>query len=145
MFKTRSNKRILVLLSLFLLPLSCSKERFRFPYVHIDIYAGIYSDLAGLGVGSYGFYYPDAGLNGLIIYRDYNDEYQVFDRSCTYEPDFSCAVGRDTSNVFLLQCPCCGSQYFIDENEAYVFKGPARYSLVRYNARVEGANLHITN
>ncbi len=144
MFSYRRIKPFLILL-FFLSLISCKKDRFVFPYVHIDIYAGIYSDLATLGIGSFGFYYDNAGINGLIIYRDYNDEYYVFDRSCTYEPHFSCGVEKDTSNVFLLKCPCCESQYFIDQSEAYVFRGPAKYSLVQYYARIEGSSLHITN
>ena len=146
MLRSQHTLRLTLFLSLAFLPLSChEKDRFQFPYVHLNLYAGLYSDLASLGIGSFGFYFDDAGLNGLIIYRDYNDEYHVFDRTCTYEPEFNCAVVRDTANSFLLECPCCGSQYFIDQDEAYVFKGPARYSLVRYNSFIEGTNLHITN
>ncbi len=145
MFSLRPYRNLLFLVLLFVILPSCKKDKFVFPYVHIDIYAGLYSDLANLGVGSFGFYFQNAGLNGLLIYRNYDDQYFVFDRSCTYEPNYDCAVGKDTANVFLVKCPCCGSEYFIDQDVAYVFKGPAKYPLVQYNTQIEGSNLHITN
>jgi len=125
---------------------TCEKDNYKFPSVSINIYANIYSQLADLGIGMYGFYYPNEGVNGLIIYRSFNDEYFVFDRTCTYEPDYSCAVEEDPDNSLLLKCPCCGSKYLLDdEGEAYVIEGPARYNLVSYHARIEGTSLHIFN
>jgi Rieske Fe-S protein len=109
--------------------------------------AGLYNDLANLGVGSYDFFYDDEGVNGLIIFRSYSDEYFVFDRTCTHETDFSCTVERDPENDnIMVECPCCGSKYFLDDSgEAMVFKGPAQYPLVRYNATIDGAFLRIYN
>ncbi len=81
MFKLLHIRKSVIIFLLLTLPLSCKNDKFIFPYVHVDIYAGLYSDLAGLGVGSFGFYFNQAGLNGLLIYRDYNDQYFVFDRT----------------------------------------------------------------
>jgi len=49
-------------------------------------------------------------------------------------------------NSFLITCPCCKSQFLIDDSgDAMVFRGPARFPLVKYNARLEGSQLHIFN
>jgi len=126
---------------------SCDKDNYRFPDVSMNIYLGLYNDLGSLGQGSYGFFKDNEGVNGLLIYRTYNDEYFVYDRTCTFEKDFSCAVGEDPeNNTVVVTCPCCKSRYLLDESgDAYVFDGPAKYPLVRYQAILEGSNLHIFN
>lgn len=145
--KIRFYKAFLLLAILMTMnSLSCERDNFRFPYVPVNVYAGLYSDLANLGSGSFGFYYPNEGLNGLIIYRSFDNQYYVFDRTCTYEPELDCATEKDPENSFLIRCPCCKSQYLIDDTGgSMVFKGPARHNLVEYNAVIEGSNLHIFN
>ncbi len=146
MFQSLTARRIILFILLLTLPVSScrKKDRFIFPYVHIDIYA-LLTDLdANIGPGEAKDYYDNAGLNGLIIYRSLYDGYFVFDRSCTYEPDFTCAV-ESTSFSGVVECPCCGSQYLIDVDDAYVLNGPARYPLVQYKAIIDGGFLHIYN
>jgi len=146
MIKQYSYRILFVCLLIFFSSSTCEKNKYQFPSVSIDIYVNLYSQLANLGVGMFDFYYPNAGVNGLVIYRSFNDEYFVYDRTCTYEPDYSCAVEEDPDNSLLLKCPCCGSMYLLDDSgEAYVIEGPARYNLVRYHAQIEGTSLHIYN
>ena len=132
-------------ISCFLLILTfsnCKKEVFEFPYVPVRLDLGIYSDLAMLGNGSVMFK-PGYGVKGLIIFRDYTNNYFVFDRACTYEKDFSCQV--DTTSVQgLLKCKCCESRYLIGESSDPL-DGPASYPLVRYNAVLVGDFLRISN
>lgn len=139
--------RLLMLFSLILMvnSSSCERDDFRFPYVPVNIYAGIYTDLAGLGAGGFGFYYPNAGLNGLIIYRTFENQYLVFDRTCTHETELNCATEQDPENSFLIICPCCESQYLTDDTGCMIIRGPARHPLVQYKAIIEGSNLHIFN
>jgi len=144
MLKFPVHRKMLLILFILLVPLSCNKDKLDFPYVHINIYAGIYTDLGNLGVGDFKFYFPNQGLNGLVIYRYDIYDYYVFDRTCPYESNFNCAVDT-TSNSLIVQCPCCGSQWAFIIDETSLIKGPARYPLVRYNARLEGDLLHITN
>jgi Rieske Fe-S protein len=144
---TKQFIRIAVLVCLLVLvnSSSCDRDDFRFPYVPVNIYAGIYTDLAALGPGGFGFYYPDAGLNGLIIYRTFDNQYLVFDRTCTHETELNCATVQDPENTFLALCPCCESQFLPDEAGCLIIRGPARHPLVQYKAIIEGSNLHIFN
>ena len=141
-------KHILLTLTILIMfpGLSCDKQNFRFPEVPVNVYLGIFNDLATLGQGEFGFYRPQDGVNGLLIYRSFDDQYYAFDRTCTYEPDFSCAVETDPDNSLLLKCPCCGSEYLIDsEGIVNIIQGPAVYALVEYHAVIEGENLHVFN
>ncbi len=125
---------------------SCKKDqRFDFPYVPINLYLGLISDLGGLGQDQ-SVFWPGYGVNGLIIYRTFEDTYFVFDRTCTFESDHSCAVEKDINFSSIMECPCCGSRYLIQiYSEVDVIEGPASYPLVRYRAVVEGDLLHIYN
>jgi Rieske Fe-S protein len=146
MIRKLSYKIFLSSLLLTLYCSSCNKDNFRFPDVFINLSAGLYNDLANLGVGSYDFFYDEEGVNGLIIFRSYRDEYFVYDRTCTHETDFSCAVERDPDFNNMVECPCCGSRYLLDDSgDALVSNGPAQYPLVRYNASIDGAFLRIYN
>lgn len=147
MFRKLSFKISLSSLLLILYCASCDVDNFRFPNVSINLSPGLYTELANLGVGTYGFFYDDEGVNGLIIWRSYSDEYFVFDRTCTYETDYSCAVEEDEDNSnIIVECPCCGSKYLLDDNgDALVLEGPAKYPLVRYNANIDGSFLRIYN
>ncbi|HYW96878.1 MAG TPA: hypothetical protein VE870_14885 [Bacteroidales bacterium] len=144
MFISSHTKRLLFVLLFIIIPLSCKNDRYIFPYVHVDIYALLANLDAKIGPNESAFMYNDAGLNGLIIYRSLYNGYFVFDRTCTYEPDFSCTVDTTSFSGFV-KCPCCGSLYALDESGGYVAQGPARYPLKQYNAIVDGGFLHIYN
>lgn len=120
----------------------CRKEVFEFPYKPINLALGLYSDLATLGAGD-ALLKTGPGVKGLVIYKDYNNNYFVFDMACTYEKDFNCAVEKTTING-VLRCPCCKSEFLLGE-EADVLKGPASHPLVRYSAFVDGDLLRISN
>jgi len=125
---------------------SCDKNRFEFPYVPINLSINLVILDNTIGLGQHTFDYDEVGVNGLIIFRNHSDEYFVFDRTCTYEPDYSCSVENDTTSFLHLTCPCCESQYFLDESgDAFVTRGPSRNSLVRYNSFVNGGFLRVTN
>lgn len=125
-----------------LLASSCKKDDFNFPYVSIHLDLGIYSDLGQLGPGGY-IFKDGYGVKGLIIYMDYENNYYVFDRACTYEKDFSCKVTSSSSSL-AVSCPCCNSQFLLGESTDPI-KGPASHPLVRYNAFVDGSFLRIVN
>lgn len=135
-----------ILLHLFLLLLvmyGCKKDSFEFPYVPIHLSLGLYSDLGQLGPGE-AIFKDGYGVKGLIIFRDPENKYYVFDRACTYEKDFSCKVNKDASFNQVMECPCCKSRYLLGES-ADPIEGPAKYPLVRYSAFVDGDLLKISN
>lgn len=138
--------------SLFILVLvvssssSCNKERYDFPYVPINLNVDLVYLYATIGAGEYKLMYDNQGVNGLVIRRNFNDEFFVYDRTCTHEPDYSCSIAGDTTSTLHVSCPCCGSQYFLDETgDAFVTRGPSKYPLVRYNASVNGGFLWVYN
>lgn len=142
--------RILFFTGLFLISNgSCDRNRFEFPYAPINLNISLTILDSEIGPGEHKFMYPTEGVNGLLIARNFSDEYFVFDRTCTYEPDYSCSVVDDSASSFHIMCPCCNSQYFIDpsdENgEAYVTRGPSRYSLIKYNSFIDRGFLTIRN
>ena len=88
-------KNIVNIILFCLILYSCKKDqRFDFPYVPINLYLGLLSDLGNLGQDQ-SVFWPGYGVNGLIIYRTFEDTYFVFDRTCTFEKDHSCAVEED--------------------------------------------------
>ena len=128
---------------------SCSKDRYQFPYIPINLNISLSNLDSQIGPGEHAFLYDNEGLNGLLIARNFNDQYFVYDRTCTYEQDYSCSVENDTTSVFHLSCPCCESQYFLDPSddigEAYVTRGPTKYSLKKYSSFKNGGFLTIVN
>jgi Rieske Fe-S protein len=122
---------------------SCKKDSFQFPYVPVRLELGLYSDLGQLGPGDVMFK-EGYGVRGLIIYRDTENFYYVFDRACTFEKNFSCSVNKDASFNQVMECPCCKSRYLLGES-ADPIKGPSSHSLVRYRAYIDGTLLKIIN
>lgn len=146
---------------------SCSDDNHdSVPYVPVNLVLDIQTDLAHLGVGDaavivpddHGFgiirflnpAYPEIRLgqevygNGLILYRSGNNEFSVFDKTCTYKASTDyCAVEMDQTFLFP-ECPCCTSQFAITLDGA-VNKGPAALPLQPYNAYVNNYRLYISN
>lgn len=135
-----------------IVPVSCKKNKIcDFPYVYVNISLGIFSDLGNLGPGEI-YFLNNHGLNknGIIIYKsetpdDYgNFRFFAFDRTCTYEPDFSCKVDKDKDFKGVVECPCCKSKYLLMQ-EGNVFNGPAICPLKRYICIIDGDRLTIRN
>ena len=125
---------------------TCRKDSFKFPYVTINANIGIYSDLGDLGAGGAKIFPKErfGGIGGLIVYRDNNDEYFVYDAACTHDYFDDCNV--EISNDFqeLMVCPCCSSSFLLS-SEGSVFNGPAEYPLVEYQAFLDGGVLRVIN
>ena len=131
-------------ITLSILFAGCDRDEiFEFPYVPINLSLGIISDLGTLGTGQ-SVFWPGYGVQGLIIYRSFNDEYFVFDRACTYESDHSCALNDYEGVSGLVKCPCCESSFLVIQ-EGDVHTGPASHPLVRYSAREDRGFLRINN
>jgi Rieske Fe-S protein len=126
---------------------SCKKDNFRFPYVIIYANIGINSDLGTLSQGSAQIFPKSrfGGVGGLIVYRDYNDDYFVFDAACTYDYINGCVVADESGNTFpQVACKCCGSSFFLDSEGGFVTNGPAKYPLKEYPAFLDG-NVLVVN
>lgn len=136
---------IILIIGLSLFQSSCRKNKQYVPYVAIDIYLNLnlpsYINLNGIG----GWTYVSGGNDGLIVYRQTQTVFMVYDRYCTYNVDGSCgAASVDSTNV-TVSCPCDGSQYQLYDGA--VIKGPATLNLHQYRADYDENNntLHIYN
>ncbi|MCB8994050.1 MAG: hypothetical protein H6538_00410 [Bacteroidales bacterium] len=135
----------LTLLILFT-SLHCKRDRFTFPYVTIYANIGIVSDLGDLPAGNVKIFPRErfGGVGGLIVYRDYDDNYMVFDAACTFDYENDCFVASDPSFKELMVCPCCSSSYLLSSG-GEVFKSPAKYPLVQYQSFIDGNILRVVN
>jgi hypothetical protein len=128
------------MLLLFFTVHSCETDRGEIiPYVKVDEYFLIYSDLYDLGVLETKF--VPGGVNGLVIYRESDLEFKAYDRTCTRWPAHNAAVVDDT---LALACPECGSIYLPSLGAAPI-SGPAVHPLFEYNTVLQGDVLHVFN
>jgi len=137
--------KILVTTGLGLLLFSCNKNNQNVPYVPLDSYLNLnlpaYINLNGIG----GWTYASGGNEGLIIYRQTQDNFMVYDRYCTYNLEGSCgAVTVDSSNISI-SCECDGSKYQLFDGA--VIQGPAATNLHQYRFQFNpnSNQLHIYN
>ncbi|MDN5216562.1 hypothetical protein QQ020_31120 [Fulvivirgaceae bacterium BMA12] len=112
------------------------------PFVFVDETINLnnfeFLDLKTLG----GHVTINAGVRGIIIYRESNTVYRAFEKNCTYQPLDACAdVEVDQSGLFLID-PCCSSKFNFD---GFPFEGPATRPLLEYRSSVSGNTLRITN
>lgn len=124
--------------------LSCKKDNSEFPYTRVNTY--LYpsnSEFNGLHFPG-GYATIEGGINGILIYHNYLDEYIAYDRACTNDPLKPCEqvyVDLELSNT--ISCHCCESQYFLLDGG--VIKGPALHALQRYQTTFDGVKLRIQN
>jgi Rieske Fe-S protein len=136
--------RIIILFCLTLTITSCDKDGYDFPFTPVNLYLypnnAEYNNLHFPG----GTAYVEGGINGILIFHDYFDNYIAYDRACTNDPLNSCEqVYIDEENTNNLLCHCCDSKYFIYDGA--VTQGPANYALHRYKTTFDGVTLRIYN
>lgn len=84
----------------------------------------------------------NAGVRGIIIYRESNSVYRAFEKNCTYQSQNTCAdVEVDQSELFLID-PCCGSKF---DFQGFPLEGPATIPLLEYRSTLSGNTLRISN
>lgn len=140
----------LLIVTLFLIAVSftfssCNRNNQVVPYVAIDTYLNLnlpaYINLNGIS----GWAYVTGGNEGLIVYRQTQNVFMVYDRYCTYNVDGSCgAASVDFTNI-TISCECDGSQYQLFDGA--VLQGPATTNLHQYRSDYDELNntLHIYN
>ncbi len=83
------------------------------------------------------------GVNGILLFRLEEWQFNAFDRTCPFQPEDNCAVDFDDTELKAV-CPCCGSEFELFFS-GHVQKGPARRPLKQYRTVIEGNRLRITN
>ena len=105
-------------------------------YVHLDLYSEM--NTSGSAI------FTEGGVEGIIIYRGFGNDYKVYDRNCTYQPSLTCSV-IDSVNSGMAFCGCCTSAFLIS-NTGESINAPALLSLKTYNWSLDDNNiLHIFN
>jgi Rieske Fe-S protein len=83
--------------------------------------------------------FTKGGVEGIIIYRGFGDDYKVYDRNCSYQPSLSCSV-IDSVNSGIAFCGCCTSAFLIS-NTGESINAPALLSLKTYNWSLDDNNV----
>ncbi len=122
---------------------SCKKDKEEYvPYVYVDEYINItlpkYNPLNAIG----GWMYLEGGSQGLIVYRLTNENFNVYDRHCPYNPKDNCVADIDSSGIMILD-KCSGSEYSMLDGGST--KGPGVLPLKAYQTTFDGQVLHIYN
>lgn len=134
-----------------LIPADCTKEPLDVvpdTYVNVTVYntqigisqAAVITN-AMVGVPSLGY-----NNNGIIIFRNNQDEYFAYDRTCTYHVEESIPVDVWTNELFAI-CPVCSTKYQLYFSGIPTPEGPSEYPLKQYRASYNPNTfeLHITN
>ncbi|TVR74944.1 MAG: Rieske (2Fe-2S) protein [Marinilabiliales bacterium] len=112
------------------------------PNVRVDEYLFLSHLQATLGINQ-AMMIDNAGVNGILLFRLEDRQFNAFDRTCPFQPEDNCAVDFDDAELRAV-CPCCGSEFELFFN-GDVVKGPARRPLKQYRTVIEGSRLRITN
>lgn len=82
--------------------------------------------------------------NGIIVYRvkmeEAVDDFVAYDRTCTYEAN-TCVMEWTQKDNYYCTCKCCKSRFNL--TGGYMEKGPAKFSLRKFNCDYIDGSLHI--
>jgi hypothetical protein len=135
-----------VLLS-FIMVVSCKPDLTDEPIPYLS-FGTIYLNLnlpeyASLKTDGGFHYYDDAGVRGLIIYRQSASNYIAYERNCSYQPSQACATVNVHVSRLFMEDPCCGS--FFEFATGNPTSGVAWRPLNRYFTTLNGSDLTITD
>lgn len=82
------------------------------------------------------------GFGGIIVYADFEGKFCAFDLACPHEAKNSIKV--KPNDLGQVVCDSCGSVYDISFGIGHPIKGPAKESLKRYKAILQGDILYVT-
>ncbi len=85
----------------------------------------------------------DAGVRGIILYRQNASQFIAYERNCSFEPNSACATVEVHVSTLFLFCACCSSNF--DFATGLPTSGPAWRPLRRYYTSVNGSTLTITD
>lgn len=144
--KTHIVKLTIVSVVLFLLPMNACQRQYpvNIPYVTFDYTINIldpaFVNLQAVG----GSVFIEGGSRGIIIYRVSIEQFNAYERHCTYDSDNPCGkVDFDSSGILLVDNDCsgsgCGSKFNVIDGS--VLNGPAQYPLIQYTTSFDGMSM----
>jgi len=100
--------------------------------LYFNLHTVNYVYLDGLGMG----------VRGIILYKQGNDQYLAFERTCSFQPTDPCAnLDVDPSGQYIVDA-CCGSIFNFHGDP---IGGPAVRPLLQYQTILNGNYLRIFN
>lgn len=100
------------------------------------------NDVIHYRLNTYGGYeYFTGGVNGIVVYRLDEWNFNAFDRACSYDWEEHDSWLWVAPDGLRLVDSLCGSTFNILDGN--VLGGPAKYPARRYNTRFDGNRLHI--
>ena len=136
-------KSIIYLLSISLLITACNNKddyiKDVYVNIHIDLSLPEYSNLQVSGSSIF----IKGGVDGIVIYHGVGNDYEIYDRNCSYEPSLACSY-IDSVNAGIAYCGCCTSAFLLS-NDASVLNSPALLPLKQYHWTLSGSQMRIYN
>ena len=131
-----------VLISATILLASCDKEEelSNIPYIYVNFV--IYPNTIDF-IPEGGYVTTTGGYRGLIIYRQFSDQFMVYERACPYDPlEDNARVIVEDNGVIAIDT-VCGSRFILTDGSP--IEGPARRALKQYRSRYDGYSLQVSN
>jgi hypothetical protein len=104
--------------------------------ISIDLNDSKYQELRQIN----GYKYIEGGRRGIIVINKGSNNYNAFERNCTFQPVNDCATVSMHPSIQFMVDSCCSSRF--DLNGA-VIEAPATQPLISYNAFLIGNELRI--
>jgi nitrite reductase/ring-hydroxylating ferredoxin subunit len=136
-------KRIIGLLVISLLALSCAKEESLIPNVPVNFSTPLTDPrLSRLSTAGGAVSIAGYGVAGIIIYRRADNAYVAYDRCSTVNPTKKNAVEIDDPSLTATD-PVSGAKYLLYDGSPV--KAPATTSLKQYSVIIAGNTLQVSN
>ncbi len=121
---------------------SCDKED-RIPYVYVNFQ--IYPDLPQfMSLKTPGNHLKvTGGVKGIILYCQFLDEYNAYERNCPYDPYAANAVLDVDSTGLFLECNSCGSIFSLYDGTQV--NTESKYPVLQYSTHLEAGKLYVYN
>ncbi|MGN6394887.1 MAG: hypothetical protein ACTHMI_04960 [Mucilaginibacter sp.] len=137
-------KKLLVLLIVPLLFLSCGKSGDVIPNVAVNVSFGRYDpSYSALNAPNGHVILDNVGIAGIILYKTADGNIMAYDRCSSYQPQKKCAVNIDDSG-FTATDPCSGSKFDLG-NYGTPVKAPATRALKSYVVSVSQFTIYVSN
>jgi len=119
----------------------CRKEKQpQIPYVYVNLQ--LYpNSLDYIPVG--GHKYFNGGFRGIVVYRSLEEQFEVYERCCPYDPQKTNAKVSVNANGTTCLDSICMSKFILMDGTPY--SGPSPYSLMRYHCTYDGDILMVFN
>jgi nitrite reductase/ring-hydroxylating ferredoxin subunit len=130
----------LLLLTIFT---GCDKENegSQIPYIYVNF--EIYPNTLDF-IPETGYVYVTGGYKGIIIYRQFSDQFMAYERACPHDPLVEGARVQVESSGIIAVDSVCGSRFLLTDGSP--LKGsPASRPLKQYRTSYDGHVLRVMN